>query len=118
MRKYDGASKAMACRANHVIPKLKNCGTSAAVLFRTPQGRTAMFTTLCAVIVTWYRRHDAIMRLRWLDDHVLADMGIERDQIKAHVRRAEQRMAKLDARREAVPPQTDCADTDRSVAAE
>jgi uncharacterized protein YjiS (DUF1127 family) len=45
-----------------------------------------MFHTIIARIRKWKKMDDDVLRLRALDDYILADMGIDRGRIRAFVR--------------------------------
>jgi len=45
-----------------------------------------MFRSIIRRVHKWKKLDDAVLRLRALDDHILADMGIERDTIRHLVR--------------------------------
>lgn len=46
-----------------------------------------LFEDLTHAVARWIRVEREIRRLRWLDDRLLGDMGIERDRISSLVRR-------------------------------
>jgi uncharacterized protein YjiS (DUF1127 family) len=48
--------------------------------------RGTMFRTLLHYVRRWHKFDDAVLRLRALDDDLLADMGIDRTQISRRVR--------------------------------
>lgn len=44
-----------------------------------------MFRTIIRHVRKWKKMDDDVLKLRALDDHILADMGVEREDIRAFV---------------------------------
>lgn len=45
-----------------------------------------MFRTIIRRVRRWKKMDDDVLKLRALDDYILADMGVEREDIRAFVR--------------------------------
>ncbi|WEJ58429.1 DUF1127 domain-containing protein [Devosia sp. FJ2-5-3] len=45
-----------------------------------------MFKPIIHRIRNWHQRQDAIRRLRWLDDHLLYDIGTSKDDLPRFIR--------------------------------
>ncbi|MGF1594054.1 MAG: DUF1127 domain-containing protein [Kiloniellaceae bacterium] len=51
-----------------------------------PAGPAAAAARLLTALRRWYRRHCDLRHLRGLDDHLLRDVGLTRDQVARAVR--------------------------------